>query len=138
MNRKRVYITGGSSGIGLGLAQFYAGAGDDVVLLARDQSKIDEAVASCKNLAASASQLICGVSVDITAYNKLPAAMDRAIELHGEPDLLILCAGVAGNQTFINTSAEAFDSIVNINLCGSREVARAVLPNPMFKPTGWS
>ena len=30
-------ITGGSSGIGLGLAHFYAKRGDDIVLLARDQ-----------------------------------------------------------------------------------------------------
>ena len=33
---KRVYITGGSSGIGLGLAHFYAKRGDDIILLARD------------------------------------------------------------------------------------------------------
>lgn len=47
-----VYITGGSSGIGLGLAHYYAQAGDDITLLARDQAKLAKAVDSCEKLAA--------------------------------------------------------------------------------------
>ncbi len=38
--RKRVYITGGSSGIGLALACFYAERGDDVILLARGSGQV--------------------------------------------------------------------------------------------------
>ena len=37
--KRRVYITGGSSGIGLALAKLYAKTGDDIVLLARDQAR---------------------------------------------------------------------------------------------------
>ena len=133
MNRKRIYITGGSSGIGLGLAQYYAGVGNDVVILARNSQKIDAAVSLCQALTVRAGQLVVGEPLDITAYDELPGEMDRVIALHGEPDLLILSAGVGGNSTFINTSAEVFDSIVNINLAGSREVARAVLPGMLHR-----
>jgi short-subunit dehydrogenase involved in D-alanine esterification of teichoic acids len=60
INKKCVYITCGSSGIGLGLAQFYAKFGNDVVLLARDTAKLDAAVRSCKEVLVNASQAIVG------------------------------------------------------------------------------
>ena len=66
--RKCVYITGGSSGIGLGLAQHYAKSGDDLVLLARDQKKLDTAVDVCKQCSRDPGQKVVAVSVDITAY----------------------------------------------------------------------
>jgi 3-dehydrosphinganine reductase len=134
--RQCVYITGGSSGIGLALARFYAGEGCDVVLLARDSAKLEAAADSCRKLAASAEQQISGVSLDITAYTSLSAQFDRVIAQHGLPDLVILCAGVAGNKTFLDTTADEFDEIVDINLAGSREVARAVLPAMLQRGSG--
>jgi 3-dehydrosphinganine reductase len=133
---KKVYITGGSSGIGLALAHFYAQRGDDIVLLARDQKKLDAAISSCKRMSVSSSQVIEGESLDITAYRSLPAAMEKVIARNGLPDLLILCAGVAGNKRFLDTTAEEFDRIVDINLAGSREVARAVLPGMLERGSG--
>ncbi|MEH6583406.1 MAG: SDR family NAD(P)-dependent oxidoreductase [Halioglobus sp.] len=134
--KKTVYITGGSSGIGLGLAHFYTKKGDDVVLIARDQDKLDVAVKSCESQSVVASQVIAGESLDVTAYQSLPAAMEKVVARYGLPDLLILCAGVAGNKTLLDTPAEEFDSIVNINLGGSREMARAVLPGMLQRGSG--
>jgi 3-dehydrosphinganine reductase len=133
---KKVYITGGSSGIGLALAHFYAQRGDDIVLLARDQEKLDAAVISCKSMSVNVSQVIKGKSLDVTAYHSLPAAMEEVVARDGLPDLLILCAGVAGNKTFLDTSAAEFDRIVDINLAGSREVARAILPGMLQRGSG--
>jgi short-subunit dehydrogenase len=135
-NRQCVYITGGSSGIGLGLAKVYAGSGADIVLLARDQVKLDSAVAICSRLAVHADQVIAGLSLDIMDYDGLPARLLEATASYGAPDLVILCAGVAGNGTFLNTPAAEFDSIVNINLGGSREVARALLPDMLKRGSG--
>ena len=134
--RDCIYITGGSSGIGLGLAHHYAGSGCDVVLLARDQAKLDAAVDSCRKIQISPAQKIVGVSLDITAYSSLPTECDDVIAQHGVPDLIILCAGVAGNKMFLDTPAAEFDRIVDINLAGSREVARAVLPGMLLRGTG--
>jgi 3-dehydrosphinganine reductase len=134
--KKTVYITGGSSGIGLGLAHFYTKRGDDVVLLARDQKRLDVAVSACKSLSVYSSQVIAGESLDVTAYHSLPAAMENVLARYGLPDLLILCAGVAGNKTFLDTPAEEFDRIVDINLAGSREVARTVLPGMLQRGSG--
>lgn len=124
--KKRIYITGGTSGIGLGLARHYAGTGNDLVLLARDQSKLDAAVSACRDLAVNAGQVIAAVSLDITTYDTLATRMDSVVCDYGLPDLLILSAGIAGNKTFLNTSAAEFDRMVDINLAGSREVARGI------------
>ena len=136
MSRKRVYITGGSSGIGLALAHFYAQRGDDIVLLARDKAKLKAAVSGCRKASADPGQAISGESLDITDYDSLPAAMDQVIAHNGLPDLVILCAGIAGNKTFLETSVAEFDSMVNINLSGSAEVARAVLPAMLQRGSG--
>ncbi|MEH6592871.1 MAG: SDR family NAD(P)-dependent oxidoreductase [Halioglobus sp.] len=134
--KKTVYITGGSSGIGLGLAHVYTQKGDDVVLIARDQEKLDIAVKSCESQSVNSSQVIAGVSLDITAYQGLPVAMEDIVARYGLPDLLVLCAGVAGNKTFLDTPTQEFDRIVNINLGGSREMARAVLPGMLQRGSG--
>lgn len=134
--KKRIYITGGSSGIGLGLARFYAKAGHDIILLARDQEKLNAAVSSCLSMTVTPSQIIKGESLDITGYDKLPAAMASLLAREGLPDLIILCAGVAGNKRFLDTSAQEFDRIVDINLSGSREIARSVLPGMLQRGSG--
>jgi 3-dehydrosphinganine reductase len=134
--KKRIYITGGSSGIGLGLARHYASAGNDLVLLARDQSKLDAAVSACRDLAVNAGQVIAAVSLDITAYDKLAMRMDSVVFDYGSPDLLILSAGIAGNKIFLDTSAAEFDRMVDINLAGSREVARTLLPAMLQRGSG--
>ena len=120
----------------MGLAQYYATRGDDVVLLARDPVKLDAAIESCRVQATGIDQAITSESVDITAYETLASVMDQVMQRHGKPDLLILCAGVAGNKTFLDTTAEEFDRIVDINLAGSREVARAVLPTMLQGGSG--
>ena len=137
MNDKKViYITGGSSGIGLALAHLYAQAGHSVVLLARDQAKLDAAVDSCRRLAGDSNQVISGESLDITDYDRLPALMAEVVARNQLPDLLVLSAGTALNKTFLDTSAAEFDRVVDINLAGSREVARALLPGMLQRGSG--
>ena len=82
-----IYITGGSSGIGLSLANRYAQDGDDVNLPARNQNKLDDAVTSCKTVAGGAQQVIAGVSLDVSDIKNLQADMDIITAEYGQPDL---------------------------------------------------
>ena len=134
--RQRVYITGGSSGIGLGLAKYYARRGDDVILLARSQRKLDDAVSVCSAMARSAQQVIAGASLDVSDINNLPAHVNEITLLYGQPDLLILSAGIAGNKTFLDMSSDEFDQMMALNFSSSREMARAVLPGMLGRRAG--
>ena len=131
-----VYITGGSSGIGLALAKHYARQGDDIILLARGRDKLDKAVNDCKTLADGKGQTITGISMDCTDYDAIPANMDRIVDTYGVPDLLILSAGMAGNKKFMDMDADEFDRIMQLNFGGSRETARSVLPYMLKRRTG--
>jgi short-subunit dehydrogenase len=135
-NRKCVYIVGGSSGIGLALARVYVRAGDNVILLARNASKLEQAVHECLALAVDAKQLVAASPLDITAYHQLQAGMDAVVAEHGLPDRLILSAGVATNKTFLGTSREEFDWVMDVNFAGSREAARSVLPGMLARGSG--
>jgi NAD(P)-dependent dehydrogenase (short-subunit alcohol dehydrogenase family) len=53
---KTVYITGGSSGIGLAAARHFAGAGANVAIFSRDQKKLDAALPLIQAATASAGQ----------------------------------------------------------------------------------
>jgi len=133
---RSVYITGGSSGIGLSLARRYAQCGDDVVLIARNQAKLDSAVAECKAVASSEQQVIVGISLDISDLDNLQASVDTITGEYGQPDLLILSAGIAGNKTFLDMDSREFDDMMALNFSASREFARCVLPAMLDRGQG--
>lgn len=134
--RARVFITGGSSGIGLSLAKRYARAGDNITLIARNQEKLDESVRECKACAESDQQSIVGVSLDLSNTENLQAGVDKITRDYGQPDVLILCAGTAGNKTFLQMNCAEFDSMMAINFTASREMARCVLPDMLERNRG--
>ncbi len=131
-----VYITGGSSGIGLSLAKRYAQDGDDIILLARSQNKLDDAVDTCKTIAGGSRQVIAGVSLDVADISNLQANVDTIVQEYGQPDLLILSAGIAGNKTFLDMSSDEFDNMMTLNFSASREMARCVLPAMLARRSG--
>ncbi len=134
--KQRVYITGGSSGIGLSLAKLYTQNGDDVILLARNQDKLNDAAELCRAETLSDSQVVAGVSLDISKFDTLQVEMGAITDDYGQPDLLILSAGVAGNKTFLNMGSEQFDSMMALNFSASREMARCVLPTMLERGHG--
>lgn len=136
MPKACVFITGGSSGIGLSLAKRYAQTGDDIILIARDQTKLDDAVDECKACAEGGHQTIVGVSLDLSNTENLQNGVDKITRDHGQPDLLILCAGIAGNKTFLQMNSAEFDAMMAINFTASREMARCVLPAMLKKGRG--
>jgi 3-dehydrosphinganine reductase len=123
--------------MGLGLAKIYAERGDDVVLLARDTAEnLQAAVDNCREVAPDPGQIIAAEFLDVTAFDTLQSDMDRFMAQFGVPDLLILCAGVAVNSTFLDTPREKMEWVVGINFSGSSETARAVLPPMVERGSG--
>ena len=135
-SKQRIFITGGSSGIGLSLAKRYAQSGNDIVLIARDPDKLDDAVTACKACAENDTQAISGVSLDLCSIENLQSGVDNITKDYGQPDLLILCAGIAGNKTFLQMNSAEFDAMMAINFTASREMARCVLPAMLQKGRG--
>ncbi len=120
-SRKTVFIAGGTSGINLGIAQGFASAGARVAVLSRSAEKVERAVGTLKELGAEA----IGFSADVRDYDAVESALSDAHAEFGDIDVLV--SGAAGNfpAAVLDMSANAFKSVVDIDLLGTFNVVRA-------------
>ncbi|WP_159354770.1 SDR family oxidoreductase [Methylovorus glucosotrophus] len=107
-----VFITGASSGIGMALAQHYAGLGATLGLVARRAEPLlafrDQYAGACETYA-----------VDVRDADALAQAATDFISKHGVPDIVIGNAGVSrGTLTAIKEDSTAFAAVMAINVQG--------------------
>ncbi len=124
---KNIYITGGSSGIGLEIARRLFMAGANVLLFARTASKLEEARRDVETRRPDGGRRIAAMQLDVSDDPAVRRVMDRAVREFGPPDILITSAGVGSADYFENITYEAFDSVIQINLYGTRNVIAALL-----------
>jgi len=115
------WIFGGSEGIGLAVARRAAARGDDVVVLSRSQSKL----AAVRE----AAPTILTRSVDVTDAGAVTDAVDRLVTDHGVPHLVVNTAGYARPGWLEELPADDVRAMVEVNLFGTINVARAVVPH---------
>lgn len=120
-NGKSVFVAGASSGINLGIARAFAREGARLTVLSRSPEKIESAAAELRELGAEA----VGIACDVRDYAGLEAAFAQAAEAHGSVDVLV--SGAAGNflAPAVKMSANAFKTVVDIDLLGTFNVFRA-------------
>jgi len=113
---KRALITGGGSGIGEGIAKKFFEHGAKVALVGRTKEKLDRAAAAIDGSAHPA---------DVRDYAALEKAVNSAAESMGGLDVLVCSA--AGNflAPAAQLSANGFRAVVDIDLCGTFNAARA-------------
>lgn len=126
---KKVFITGGSSGIGKAVAKRLAQWGADVWIAARGQARLDEALDEIKRAGRTPDQRFGATSVDISDQAAVDAAMVEVLEGLGGLDVLINNAGVAHPATVLDTSPEVYRRMMDINYFGTVHVTRALLPH---------
>ena len=105
-------VTGGSSGIGLGMAEALARAGARVVLVARDPERLGEAVAALEATGGQAAP----VSADLSDRTVLGKAAEAAAAVYGEPDILVNCAGINLRPPMPELTLADWDVTMALNL----------------------
>jgi NAD(P)-dependent dehydrogenase (short-subunit alcohol dehydrogenase family) len=122
---KTVFVTGGGSGINLGIAKCFAAVGAKIAICGRTQEKLDAAAGELRALGATVSH---GVA-DVRDFAAIEALLARVKDELGPVDVLV--AGAAGN--FLcpaeQLSANGFKTVVDIDLLGSFNAARAAFPH---------
>ncbi|KAL2469944.1 3-dehydrosphinganine reductase TSC10A [Abeliophyllum distichum] len=121
IKNRHVFITGGSSGIGLALAHQCAQQGADVTLLARNVSKLEEAKESIK-LATGRDVRI--FSADVREYESIV----KVVEEVGEIDVLVCNHGVYVPQELESQELEEIRFMIDVNLMGTFHLIKAALP----------
>merc|ERR1711935_1038604 len=117
-------ITGGADGLGKGIAARLIKEGCQVMLLDFDAKKGEATAAELGDNAAF-------YKVDVSDYDSVEAAMAAtAAKFNGNIDIMVNCAGIVGptklkiNEVDVND----FDRVYAVNLRGSFNVTKAVLP----------
>jgi NAD(P)-dependent dehydrogenase (short-subunit alcohol dehydrogenase family)/uncharacterized protein YndB with AHSA1/START domain len=122
---QRVLITGGSSGIGLAVAEALVQEGAEVALLARNELGLAAAKRKLAELGAEAVT----VTGDVTDRDSLEAAVDEAAAGLGGLDVLVTSAAAIAFGRFAETEPEDFDATVETVLGGTIDTIRAALPH---------
>ena len=118
---KVAFVAGASSGINLQVARRYAEAGAKVMIISRSDEKIQAAAKALRDDGLE----VTGMAADVRDYGGVDAALRHCRERYGEIDIVL--SGAAGNflAPALGMSANAFKTVVDIDLLGTFNVFRA-------------
>jgi 3-dehydrosphinganine reductase len=132
-----VLITGGSSGIGKALACKYAAMGASVVIVARTESKLEQALEEIEEAAKnSTTQSFAYLCCDVTNKKNVELVMDELIDLHGCPDTIINCHGAAYPGYFLEQDHSIFEKTMALNYMGNVNVIKTIAPQMAARGSG--
>ena len=118
-----VLITGASSGIGRATALAFARQGTRLVLAARPSASLTEVSAQCVTEGGSA----IAVPTDTADAGAVDALFQAAVEAYGRVDAVVHSAAVVAYGRFDEVPVDVFDRVMQTNLIGTANVARAAL-----------
>jgi NAD(P)-dependent dehydrogenase (short-subunit alcohol dehydrogenase family) len=119
---KTALITGGSRGLGLQMAEALGEQGARIVISARKQAELDEAVAHLKSRGVDASAIAVDLAIDAQVQPFVDAAMERL----GHIDILVNNAGASWGAPAEDYPLEAWDKVMNLNIRSIFLVTQAV------------
>lgn len=131
-NRKIVWVTGASVGIGRAIAEIFATSGHTVICSARRKAKLDSVVSNIRKNGCNAEAIVC----DIAKEADVKRTVKKILKDHGRIDALINNAGVTEFKSFADSTVKDFDNIMSVNLRGSFLCMKEVLPGMLKRKDG--
>ncbi|MFE5190904.1 SDR family oxidoreductase [Streptomyces sp. NPDC056628] len=115
-------VTGAARGIGSSLARQLSGAGMHVALLGREAQSLHQAASALPG------PTLC-VEADVTDQDALDRAAEQVTRELGDASVVVANAGVAAGGPFRQTDADLWRRVIDVNLIGAANTARAFLPH---------
>ena len=124
-------VTGGSRGIGRAIVEVLAAAGMDVVLTYRQ-----DATAAAEVVATGQGHRITAEPLDVRDAGACAALVEKVVDRAGRIDLLVNNAGVIRDNPLTIIEDEEFRVVLETNLVGTFNMARAVAPHMIAAAPG--
>lgn len=124
-NGKVVFVTGATSGIGRACATSFAKHGARVVCIGRNLKALQDLANEITGVGSEGLMLAADLSRDAEANN----AISQAITTLGGIDVLVNAAGHISNGTIENTSLQAWDEMLNVNVRAIFNLMQKSLPS---------
>ena len=115
LNGKVAVVTGGTKGIGRGIAEALAREGIDVCVSARSRNEIDETV---RDLMALGKSRVTGIVCDVRIHAQIKSLFELAEIEFGGVDILVNNAGIGIFASVEEMSPEDFGAVLETNLFG--------------------
>jgi len=124
-------VTGGASGIGLGVARGFANDGHRVAIVDSNGAAAEAAADELRSEGAAA----LAVDVDVVDRASVVAGFDRVRAELGPVEILVTSAGIEAFTPILDITAELWDRIIGVNLTGTFTCVQAALPDMLSG--GW-
>ncbi len=125
MDGRNALITGGSLGIGRGIAKRFVEAGANVAIVARRQEVLDEARADIEK---SGGGKVVTIAADVSTADGCAAAFAEAEKALGQIDVLVNNAGSSARGAFPEISDEEWQADIDLKLFGAIRLTRLTFP----------
>lgn len=122
-------VTGGGTGLGLGIARCMVAAGARVVLVGRRAEMLRDA-------AESLGEKVSWEAADITAYDEMPALIGQIEQRYGPLSILVNNAGVHLKKLAVDTTVEEFSTVLDTHVLAAHNLTRHILPGMMVRGRG--
>src|SRR3712207_5032228 len=123
LSGKSAVVTGGSRGIGKGIALRLAAQGADVVFSYRGNS--DAATATAAEIEATGRKALA-VQADVTQQDAAEELIKAALDAHGKVDILVNNAGITRDDLIMRMKPEDWRDVLETNLFGAFWTLKAV------------
>lgn len=127
---KSVIVTGGSKGIGKGIARVFARQGAKIMIAARGVEAAETAVAEITAEGGTAAYTIC----DVTDWDSVQALVAATVETFGGVDILCANAGIFPQVKMIDMDPADWDNVMATNLRSTFLCVKACIP--VFEKAG--
>ena len=134
MEEKKVaLITGGTRGIGKAIAIKFAKNGYNLVLnYVSDRTNLEDLENEFKKYNVE----ILFIKTDVSKFEDCENMAKQAIEKFGKIDVLVNNAGITKDCLLLRMTSKDFEKVIDINLKGTFNVTKSIVPYMMKKRTG--
>lgn len=125
LNGKIALITGGTSGIGLAIAESFINNGAKVIVCGTNKDKLDIALSKLKMIDNKRAQ---GLIFDISKVSEIDEKILEALQLFCDNriDILVNSAGINNTHTFFDVTESDYDNIMDVNAKGTYFVSQKI------------
>jgi len=129
--KKIIWITGASSGIGEALAYEWSKLGAHLILSARRESELERVKAACAH-----SDRCTVVPLDLSRQEDIEATADRVLQQFGAIDILVNNGGISQRSLVIETDISVDRRIMEVDYFSGVILTKKLLPAMVAKGSG--